>query len=331
MRKYYLIVFIILAHGNCFAQGFNHQWLLGSTGIDTNVTSPDARLLFDLLSADTSGENRKLAVWETQANISDANGNLLFASNGCWIMDASGDTMQNGGDLNPGSWADSYCSNTTGLPNIGGNLIIPFPGYSTRFILFHQIGNFSVTFPYLNSPEIFYTVVDMNLNGGLGGVIVGQKNLIAFSDTLSWGLAACKHANGRDWWVTAIRDYSNTIFKILVTPSGITSVTSQTLNMPPPSYGNAGQPCFSPDGTKFAYKNGLTNPAYHDVRILSFDRCTGMFDSLGYTIRNGEFGFGLSFAPNSRYLYYSSGGHIYQLDTDAPNIAASDSLVATFD
>ncbi|MBL0071921.1 MAG: hypothetical protein IPP34_08935 [Bacteroidetes bacterium] len=119
MRKYYLIVFIILAHGNCLAQGFNHQWLLGSTGIDTNVTSPDARLLFDLLSADTSGENRKLAVWETQANISDANGNLLFASNGCWIMDASGDTMQNGGGLNPGLWADSYCSNTTGLPNIG--------------------------------------------------------------------------------------------------------------------------------------------------------------------------------------------------------------------
>jgi hypothetical protein len=333
MRKYYLIFLIILAHGNCLAQGFNHQWLIGNTVtiIDTNTTAKAARILFDATNADTIGETRKLAVWETQANISDANGNLLFASNGCWIMDASGDTMQNGGDLNPGSWADSYCSSTTGLPNIGGNLIIPFPGYSTRFILFHQIGNFSITFPYLNSPEIFYTVVDMNLNGGLGGVIVGQKNLIAFSDTLSWGLAACKHANGRDWWVTAIRDYSNTIFKLLVTPSGITSVTSQTLNMPPPSYGNAGQPCFSPDGTKFAYKNGLTNPAYHDVRILSFDRCTGMFDSLGYTIRNGEFGFGLSFSPNSRYLYYSSGGHIYQLDTDAPNIAASDTLVATFD
>lgn len=185
--------------------------------------------------------------------------------------------------------------------------------------------------PDIGIPEIFYTVVDMNLNGNLGGVVSGQKNLIAFSDTLSWGLAACKHANGRDWWVVAIRDVSNTIFKILVTPFGITSVISQTVNMPPPSYGNAGQPCFSPDGTKFAFKNGLTNPAYHDVRILSFDRCTGMFDSLGYVIRYNEFGFGLSFAPNSKYLYYSSGGKIYQLDTDAPNISITDTLVATFD
>lgn len=313
------------------AQGFNHSWLIGSeVNYDTNTTASKARLLFDAITADTIGETRKLPVWETQANISDANGNLLFASNGCWIMDASGDTMQNGNGLNPGLWVDSYCSNTTGLPNIGGNIIIPYPGDSSKFILFHQIGNFSASFPFMNSPEIFYTVVDMSLNGGLGGVIAGLKNLIAFSDTLSWGLAACKHANGRDWWVTAIKDASNTIFKILVTPAGITSVTSQSVNMPPPSYGNAGQPSFSPDGTKFAYKNGLTNPAYHDVRILSFDRCTGMFDSLGYVIRNGEFGFGLSFAPNSKYLYYSSGGHIYQVDTDAPNITASDTLVATY-
>lgn len=334
MIKYYLtIVVFLLVHGNSHAQGFNHTWLIGSElTYDTNTTAPKARLLFYSTNVDTIGENRKLAVWETQANISDPGGNLLFASNGCWIMDASGDTMQNGGGLNPGIWADSYCSNTTGLPNIGGNLIIPYPGDSAKFILFHQIGNFSPTIPYMNSPEVFYSVIDMNLNSGLGGVVSGQKNLVAFYDTLSWGMAACKHANGIDWWVVAIRDASNTIFKILVTSSGITSVTSQTIIMPPPSYGNAGQPCFSPDGTKFAFKNGLTNnPAFHDVRLLSFDRCTGMFDSLGYTVRNGEFGFGLSFSPNSKFLYYSSGGRIYQLDTDAPNITATDTLVTTYD
>ncbi len=331
MRKYYLIFFIILAHGNCLAQGFNHQWLIGNTVtiIDTNTTAKAARILFDATNADTIGEIRKLAVWETQANISDANGNLLFASNGCWIMDASGDTMQNGGDLSPGLGADSYCSSTTGLPNIGGNLIITYPGDSTKFILFHQIGNFNAN---LLSTELFYSVIDMNLNGGLGGVIGGQKNVIAFSDTLSWGLAACKHSNGRDWWIVLVKDGTNTIYKLLVSVNGISNISTQTFNMPQPFSEQGGQPSFSPDGTKFAFKTGWTsNPVFHDVRILSFDRCTGMFDSLGYTIRNGEFGFGLSFSPNSRYLYYSSGGHIYQLDTDAPNIAASDTLVATFD
>ncbi|MBK7856674.1 MAG: T9SS type A sorting domain-containing protein [Bacteroidetes bacterium] len=118
----------------------------------------------------------------------------------------------------------------------------------------------------------------------------------------------------------------------MFTPAGIASITSQTVNMPQPTYGNAGQPCFSPDGTKFAWKNGFTQfGAFHDVRILSFDRCTGNFDSLGYAIHYNYYGFGLSFSSNSRYLYYSSGGYIYQLDTNAPNITSTDTLVAAYD
>lgn len=332
MRGYYLIVFIILAHGNCLAQGFNHQWLMGNvvTILDTNTTAKGARILFDVTNADTIGENRKLAFRSTQANISDVNGNFLFASNGCWIMDASGDTMPNGSGLNPGLWADSYCSSTSGMPMSGGNLIILYPGDSSKYILFHQVGNFNVA--GLASTELFYSVIDMNLNGGLGDVIAGQKNLIAFSDTLSWGIAACRHANGRDWWVLAIKDASNLIYKVLITPMGIVSVTSQSVNMPIPYYGNAGQPCFSPDGNKFAFTSGrVTNPAYYDTRIFTFDRCNGYLDSLGYIVDSSEVGFALSFSSNSKYLYHASAGKIRQADTDAPNIAATDTLVATFD
>ena len=164
------------------------------------------------------------------------------------------------------------------------------------------------------------------------GVITGQKNLIAFLDTLSVGMAACKHANGRDWWVVAIKDASNVIYKILLTPMGLISVTTQTVSMPIPYYGNAAQPCFSPDGKKFAYTSGRTgNPAYYDTRIFSFNRCTGNLDSIGYIVDSNEVGFALSFSPNSRYLYHASGGKIRQADTDAPDIAATDSVVAIFD
>lgn len=332
MRRFFLIIAFILVQSNSFAQGFNHQWLMGNvvTVLDTNTTAKAARILFDAINADTVGENRKMAFGATQANISDENGNFLFASNGCWIIDSSGDTMQNGNWLNPGLWANSYCSNVSGIPLSNANLIIPLPDDSSKFILFHQVGDYNNN-PSLPS-RVYYTLVDMNLNGGLGGVVMGQKNLVAFMDTLSVGIAACKHANGRDWWVLAIKDASNIIYKILITPIGIASVTAQSVNMPIAFYGNAGQPCFSPDGNKFAYTSGrVNNPAYYDTRIFSFDRCTGNLDSIGYIVDSNEVGFALSFSPNSRYLYHASGGIIRQADTDAPNIAATDSLVATFD
>ncbi len=330
MKRITIIFIAIIWSMKLNAQGFNHAWLIGSeNSFDTFTTSPKARLLFYLDSVSVLGEQRKMAFSSTQATISDANGNFLFASNGCWIMDATGDTMQNGGGLNPGTFANGNCSSVLGMPMSGANIIIPFPGDSNKYVLFHQVGN-SVN--YLNSTEVFYTVVDMTLNSGLGGVIPGKKNVVAFTGNISWGLAACKHANGKDWWVVAHEDSSNIIYKVLFTSNEVASVTSQQVSMPAPGYGIAGQPGFSPDGNKYAYKHGLTNnPAFHDIRILSFNRCSGNFDSLGYAIRNNEFGFGQAFSSNSRYLYYSSGATIYQLDTDAPNISATDSIVAVYD
>ncbi|MBK8873643.1 MAG: hypothetical protein KBH11_00400 [Bacteroidia bacterium] len=47
MRKYYLVVFILFTHVNCFTQGFNYQWIIGDaiTIIDTNTTAKAARII----------------------------------------------------------------------------------------------------------------------------------------------------------------------------------------------------------------------------------------------------------------------------------------------
>jgi hypothetical protein len=331
MKKTLLIIgyFFILLN-NVYAQGMNHSWLLGFVDLlDTNTTAKRGRILFDTSSATLLGENRKMAFFEAQGNISDEQGNLIAASNGCWIMDASGDTMLNGSGISPGAMANSYCSSTSGMPMSHANLFIPYPGDTNKVVMFHQFVGLTIN---LNSTKLLYTVIDKTLNGGAGGVVNGKKNLIAYSnDSMSWGITACKHANGRDWWVVALQDSSKKIVKILFTDTGITSIVVQNLNIPLPYYGNAGQPCFSPDGTKFAYSTGKIIPQFQDIRVLSFNRCTGVFDSIGYVAKQGMAGFGLSFSPNSRYLYYSSFGQVFQLDTDAPDIAASDTLVATYD
>lgn len=308
----------------------NRTWLLGFVNVlDTNTTSLRGKILFDTSNITVIGEIRKMAFYEAQGNISDENGDLFAASNGCWIMDASGDTMLNGNGINLGPFTSSYCSNTSGMPIPSSCIFLPMPDDSNKYVLFHQA-------PDINTPNyvpgnVSYTVVDRSLNNNLGGVLNGQKNLIALQDTFIGGMSACRHANGRDWWLIAPKDSSSGVFKILLSSNGIITSSYQQLNFPVPYGGNAGQPCFSPDGTKFAYTTGRIIPQFQDVRVFSFNRCTGDFDSIGYVAKPGLAGFGLSFSPDSRYLYYSSFGQVFQLDTDAPDIAASDSLVATYD
>ncbi|MBL0074056.1 MAG: hypothetical protein IPP34_20565 [Bacteroidetes bacterium] len=52
------------------------------------------------------------------------------------------------------------------------------------------------------------SIVDLDLNGGLGSVIL--KNYPIISDTLNCGkITATRHANGRDWWVVCHRVNTN--------------------------------------------------------------------------------------------------------------------------
>lgn len=115
-----IVIFCILqwcAIALCNAQGKTHHFLLGyDVGLaDTNVTSTKARFLIDSNSIITVPGKPQMPFDGAQANISDENGNLIIATNGCWIADATGDTMLNGGGLNPSNVTSQWCNNTSGL------------------------------------------------------------------------------------------------------------------------------------------------------------------------------------------------------------------------
>ncbi len=315
MKKYYglycivgqslfLLLLILACKDHSIAQGRNHNWLIGYDValFDTNVTSTKARLFYDSNSLTVIPETRKMPFRGTQGNISDENGNLIIVSNGCWIANATGDTMMNGGGLNTGNLTSlGWCDDVTGLPYFHTNVVLPFPGDSSKYIMIQQLRN-----------EIFYNIIDMTMDGGLGAVT--QKNVTFLQDTFSWGFSVCQHANGRDWWIVALKDYSNLLYNILVTPDTIATISSQLVSFPNIN-NNACQPTFSSDGTKFVYSTGLGGPAgWHDVRVLNFDRCSGIFDSLTYVYDSSGAGFGLAFSPNSNYLYHSKWNTIYQID-----------------
>ncbi|MBL0340263.1 MAG: hypothetical protein IPP71_04665 [Bacteroidetes bacterium] len=226
MKKYLVHIVMLLLSLESLGQGYNHQWLLGYW----NPPDLKGRMLIDNNSYTLLTENRKMAFWGTEANISDSNGNLLMSSNGIWIANATGDTMLNGGGLNPGGVTPNWPS---GLPMMANNIFLPLPGDTSIFILLHHTATFNGI--YSPTKELFSTLIDLTLDNGLGGIT--QKNNIVFQDTLNWGVSACRHANGRDWWVVMMKDSSDLVFKILITPAGISSVSTQQLNYLPLPFG----------------------------------------------------------------------------------------------
>ncbi len=311
MRKYSLAITFTFI--NCIfvnGQGLNHQWLLGD---QNSIAVPKSRIFFDNTTYTFQQDFRKMTFLGTEANICDTQGNFLMSSNGVWIANATGDTMMNGSGLNPSpetlSWPDGLL-----LPY--ANLILPNPGDSTKYTLFHHVSTYNgFSYPVY---EIMRSEIDMSLDSGLGAVTL--KNDTIFRDTLNWGIGACKHANGRDWWIVVQQENSDSIFKFLFTPNGIESITGQKLNVPVAWY-TVNHLEFSPNGEKFAYNVYDSITGSETVLLFDFDRCTGLFSNpttIPITYRTALWG--QSFSPNSHYLYTCSSNYIFQIDVNTLHI-----------
>ncbi len=257
----------------------------------------------------------------TNGVICDRRGNLLFCSNGIYIANAQFDTMQNGGGINPGFYTTQRLNDGLAIPQ--GNLIIPLPNDTDKYYLFHETSDdYGNTYCTLN---LYYSIIDMTLDNGKGAVT--QKNVVLLNDSLVGGrLTACKHANGRDWWLIAHQFNSNRYYKYLFTPFNI--ILGPFIQDIGVQRGiNFGQVVFSPDGNKFANYEPTG-----DLDILDFDRCTGDFSNLIHVDINDTAGSGgVAFSPNSRVLYVSSMNYVYQFDMTASDIPSSQTTVAVYD
>jgi hypothetical protein len=310
MRIIKLVLVLFVFAINATGQGYNHQWLLGNNPF---INFPNGRAFFDVNSETFTSEFRKMSFKGTQANICDANGNLLMASNGIWIANATGDTMLNGGGLNPGGITPNW---QFGLPMTSNNIFLPHPNDTKKFGLFHHTANFDgYSYP---SYEVFLTTIDMTLDNGLGAVI--SKNQIVFSDTLNWGLAACRHSNGIDWWVISTKHNTDSVFVISYVSSGIQNVTAQKLNSAKSWYGVI-QPTFSSSGDKFAYFVYDSSTVDCTVLISDFDRCSGTFsNTISIPVSSGQLIWGLAFSSSGKYVYACTSTRIFQIDTDNLNV-----------
>ena len=269
-EKILVLILTLLAFNISYAQqGLNNNWLMG---YQSAAGYPGGQTLIDFYNGTPvlSYDSLEMDFNHTHANISDINGNMMFYTNGYYLADASNDTMQNGSGINPSAYT-TYFSDGLGIPQ--ANIIIPKPNNADVYYLFHSTVD---TFPgYSHSRYLYYSIIDMTLNGGFGAVT--SKNQILITDSLNYGkIAACKHANGRDWWVICHKLNSNKFFKLLITPTAILGPYTQDIGNI--RVAGAGESWFSPNGEIYAHywKNAA---GIGSLEILSFDRCNGAFSN----------------------------------------------------
>lgn len=300
--RFQLSILLFLISYSIRGQGFNSQWLLGSYNF---FQDPKGRVLFDSGNYSLLNENRKMVFKGTEANISDANGNLLMSSNGVWIANANNDTMLDGSGLNPSAFTSNW---PLGFPIGFGNIILPYPGDSSKYVLLHKT-LWGTLFP--ERMGVYKSIIDMNLDGGLGGV--STKNDTILVDTLSWGIGACKHANGRDWWVMVVRDINPVAYTFLITPTGVDTVFTQSLNFAANTNGNVSPIIFSQDGSKMIYCTPVNQTQTGTILLSNFDRCTGILSNTQpIPVSTNEYLFGLAFSPSEQFIYSCSSNYIFQ-------------------
>ena len=316
MKFVIVVLSLFLMSVTLYSQEHHYNWPLGN-GVSVNFVSGSP-----VVSTDCS-----IDTFYPTAGISDENGNLLLYSNGQKIWNRNHEIMENG----EGLLSNSYTSQ--------GVVIIPKPGSSNIFyvITTDNDGNYNVDYSALSGLD--YSVVDLNLDSGLGAVIQGKKNINLLPRT-SEKLTYIKDFEGN--WIFATH-YEDKFYFFKIDENGInpTPKIVQTGIYVPPVYGQystgGGTMKFSHDGQQLAISHrhlkgeDLENNANRHglVRLFDFDINSLSLSNERVALERG-YPMGIEFSPNNEYLYVSSitphgaGGAIYQYETNTQNVAETE-------
>jgi hypothetical protein len=250
-------------------------------------------------------------------------GQLLFYGNATSLWNRKHQFMPHGDSLAPQGFNK--------VPQ--AVLAVPAPSKENQYYIFTLVNDQTTA---LAVTSLSYSLVDMNLNNGLGDVVAGTKNQIA-GGGYGYQFTAVPHANGQDYWVL-IRRWDEPIFDTyLLTIKGIALTHSQRIGpiqalQPSGASGGDGFLKASPDGKKLVY---LVSD-YPQLSLFDFNANTGIMShylSLGNLLSPG----GVSFSPDNSKLYvqnYSQtpspnyvGGRAYNVISQYDVTAGSDAAV----
>jgi hypothetical protein len=322
MKNYLKIIslfFLFVNASKTHAQWAN-QWVLSNnTGLDFN--NPGLPQPWEPNGLEGGGGS---------SIICDNNGLAILYSDGEFCYNKMHQQMPNGFDLGT---QNTYQSQNS--------IIIPHPDGSNRFFIFavdecYDLLDTTFCSSLGNYGGVIWAMVDMDLEGGLGDVVLKQQHL--YYPTCS-KITATRHCNGVDWWVITKQYNSNRFITYLVDANGINPLPVSSpigLNHPfnyPINHGSnakRGQMKVSSDGkllgvktlapciTQLFHFNNQTGTVYNPI-------FTDYHDTLSPNVSvNFDYGTGLSFSPDNTKLYTNYGS--FALNLVQYDIAILDSI-----
>lgn len=285
-----LITIISINHTAGYNQRYDFNWVFGYDGGKGDPRFGTTLVNFNAGNPLVSfADKGKMVIFEANASISDQQGNLLYYTNGYDVEDAHFNKIPGATDLGIKYW--------DGLVEPQGVLFLNNPSSDSSKYLFYI--SIKLNSPHFHVLDLNYLLIEKHTNK-----VIKFGNVV--HDTLNSGcLTACKHANGQDYWILLNKENTNLFYKILVTSLGIRTLAIQSVG--PRIIEGAGQAVFSPNGEYFALYESISNREGAYFFLYKFDRCTGELTEL-QNKHVSKMGFGgISFSPNSKLFYHSSG------------------------
>ena len=289
MKKLIFFFFCFLSL-SIYAQKEANHWYFGlGLHIDFNTSPP------------TTSIEGKQNTARTAVSVSDKEGDLLFYSDADTVWNRNHQIMPNGIDI-----GDIFF----GSQSVIG---IDKPGHPGHYYIVSSISTLG---------GLVTTEIDMSLNNGLGDVVQGQKQVMVYNVLQHYGktvhscIAATRHANGRDIWVSIFVAERSEILMFLVTENGFPSTpTVINLNGIPQTANLYTQAKFSSDGSMFAIARLL------GISLYKFDNNTGVLTDKIEINYDMHFK-GIEFSPNDKFIYTNGTESVYQFDIQQWNETA---------
>ncbi|PXV68192.1 hypothetical protein CLV62_102224 [Dysgonomonas alginatilytica] len=303
MRQILILLLIVVMYLSGHAQKQTYNWAFGlrcgltwNTTRDVAVTglagTPDATL-----TGLPNSFSSSISTMEGCFSLSDANGNLLFYSDGMTIWNKNNQAMVNGSGM------------TGNNSSAQSGIIVPYPGDPDKYM--------AVTLGMNDANNVSYSIVNMTLGGGLGDVVASQKN-IRFQGAMGntgESVTSVRHANGTDYWILASGRGNPTYFNAwLLTSSGVS--TSPVVTTSPVSVAGGiacGYLKITADGKHFVWST--FNSANRPFVWGDFDNSTGKFSNIKLQIGFNS-PYGVEFSPNQKLVYLATGSGFYVYKAD---------------
>jgi len=245
---------------------------------------------------------------QASASVSDPNGNLVFYTDGFKVFDRYGAVMQNGTGL-------------TGNLSSAQHVIVQHPAIKHQYYLF-----ITSSYDVGLSGGITYSLIDMSLNFGLGGVTAAKNVALMSSSVSTEKVTAIRHCNNKFTWFIAKERYNNVYRSYLIDSNGLNTT---------PVLSSASSPLLVngvEDGQQVikASADGrfIINPLLNrdTILVLKFNNQTGAITDYLKFGGSHPYGYcGAEFSPSGDFIYasrYVTGNNpsiLFQFDLRSAN------------